>query len=687
MNATTVLIQSIVSGMFLCYLPLVLFLLIQTMLGKAFLRIPLFRSCLFQTRTERLLFSTFIGFYLSYLLFTGLALIGLLNPYSLLLYAVLSVLAALYSERRAILEIPSFLKAGRLRINRVWILWGLVCLVLSVWILPVFLQTLLPNTDWDSALVHLPLSKHFLEQGLLTLDPMRPTYAVPGAIHLFYAAFFAVGCESSITPFNFAILLLTVVGAYALAARFWGRKAGLWSAAVLLSSNIMIELGLDPRIDGFLAAFTLMSLFAFLLWIHDSYKLPYLVICAVMLGLAVGTKATGVFPVGILSLFILVSGTRHYSSKKPLFFKHVLLFFLIVAIPSGIWYGRNLAAFGDPIYPRHSGRFYYSRTGERKVLREALAPYLSNADSPGIQQFKRRIETKYPAEARDPAEAGPKTLFNLLEIFRQQTKGYEKTQQFRQTDYARKPYHFMSPLLVLFFFLPLVRRDRVSLVLYAAGMMLFFLMGVQTHLLRYALFVMPILSIGTALLISRIQHIGWRVGWGIILCILLFQNGVREWEKYSGMESSAFFSGKLDRLAWLSHVGYSSSPSTPKALHAINTYIRQGVISPDSTILMVYEGKGRLLDCNHIDDDSWIGAVWLAELIESDLDYDRLADSFRAKGIDYILVNQNFVTWLLLRAKANKGLIAFNSYHLDRFLRQHSHIVYQKHGILLARLH
>jgi len=727
MHEAFALIPSVLSRAWDGYLPVALFLLVEALLGSAFLRTPLFRAVSFSSRAERLLFSTFAGMYLSYLLLTGLALAGLLDLAGLAAAGLAATAAGLYAERRALLGLPSgLLRALRVRGRPVAVLlWAAAGLALFAWILPFFLQTLLPNTDWDSALVHLPLPEHFLAHGLLTLDPMRTSFAVPAAVHLFYAAFLAAGRESAVIPLNFAVLLLTAAAAYCLAARFWGRSAGLWSAGVLLSSNIMLELALDPRIDGFLAAFVLMAFYAFLLWLNDSRKLGHLVLCAMMLGMGMGTKATAVFPAGVLGLWILASGARHSWRSKRLFLKHLAWFLAILAVPSAFWYVRNIVLFQDPVYPRLSGSFYVSPSGERKVASRAIKAALSGqlsgaqarkkpaaeaglrkpgprvqkkpaagarprkpgADAAAIRGLKQSISKKYPDEASEiRAQARPRTLFNLPKIFWQQTSAYAAKQRYRQTDYERKPLHFMSPLLVVFLLLPLARRDRSSLVLYVVGLSLYVIVGVQTHLLRYALFVMPLLSVGTALLISRVRHWAWQLAWGVLLCALLVHNSVQEWGKASDMRAAAFLSGGLDRLAWLSEVGYSSSPSTPRAIRKINDLVRLGVVPRDATILMVYEGKGRLLACRHIDDDSWTGGLWTLDFIESGMDYARLAAALKQRGVDYVLLNTQFATWLFLRTQADRNLTAFVLYHVERFLEEQATLVFEQSGIVFARL-
>ena len=116
-------------------------------------------------------------------------------------------------------------------------------------------QTALPNSDWDSALYHLPLAERYLEGKLWNSDPLFSANSFPGGVSLVYAVFLGFGIEAAVIPYNFLFVLLNLAAAYALGARLGDHRAGDWAVLVCSGLHVLWQQGLDPRIDGFLSLF------------------------------------------------------------------------------------------------------------------------------------------------------------------------------------------------------------------------------------------------------------------------------------------------------------------------------------------------------------------------------------------------------------------------------------------------
>ena len=65
----------------------------------------------------------------------------------------------------------------------------------------------------------------------------------------------SVGLESAVIPYNFLGVLLSLVAVAALALRIGGREAAAWAVLIAATTHILWQLGVDPRIDGFLCVF------------------------------------------------------------------------------------------------------------------------------------------------------------------------------------------------------------------------------------------------------------------------------------------------------------------------------------------------------------------------------------------------------------------------------------------------
>jgi len=594
----------------------------------------------------------------------------------------------------------------------------MVSLLLTWWLVPYFLQSLLPNADWDSAIYHLPNAKLFTQQSLLHISPSTPYTSMPGNIHLFYSLFMLLDAETAIIPFNLVTILLTALAGYALTQRLAGKWAGYTAFLIILSNNILMELGIDPRIDGFLALFLLMAFYGFLIWIENTKQPVFLCFTAIACSLSLGTKYTAVFNVAILGLFILLIGSRiiKHSTQKHSpqkhssqnFYRPLVIAIVILLLPTGFWYIRNAIILKDPIYPLLKGRYYIDNNNQPKQLKQELSQLIAQkrSDQPDdpIFKYKKRIKR------RNHQQNIPTHFFNLYDVWQ------------RPNLYARKPLHFLSPFVFLFFLVPLFRRDKSSNWLFAGGMILFLIIGSRTFLLRYLLPILPLFAIGSAIVIEKMGSLlntrllpttfrpfitsttsttstnsttfnirnfrlhWWYLLWFLAISYVACSNHQKEWKKYQSMRGTSYLTGKLDRMSWIAKVGYNSTPAMPRAIKNINGFINKGIMSPKDLILMVGEEKGYLLNCKFIPDNSRYGSTWAKRMIQAKEDYQRLLANLQKDGITHILYNRGFYSWVLRKTKVNRDFIAYSLYTLERFLKKYTRTIYNKNGVRIAKI-
>jgi hypothetical protein len=285
--------------------------------------------------------------------------------------------------------------------------------------------------------------------------------------------------------------------------------------------------------------------------------------------------------------------------------------------------------------------------------------------------FVQRLEWTW---ATPPASQPPRTLFNPLSVFLHPER------------HTRKEAHFLSPLLLLCILLPAVRRDRASWLLSWMSLGVFVAIGTQTYLTRYGLVAYPLLAAaaGAVLGISRAR--AWRIAWGLALAAVLIWNVHAEWSKLRRLEPASWLSGELDRVGWLSVVGYNRNTSMPLFIGEVAELRRRGLLLDGEKILMLGEAKTHLLDVESVPDISRVGLPWLARLARNGGDLDGTYEDLWAEGIRYILVNVGYFEWVKNRVPVDRERIVYSLHKLEQFSRVHGEVVFDGFGIMLVRL-
>ena len=349
---------------------------------------------------------------------------------------------------------------------------------------------------------------------------------------------------------------------------------------------------------------------------------------------------------------------------------------LLVAVPNAAWYAANLALHDDPLFPMLRGNYIETPEGEQIRLpradREEAEAHLQDPD------VKARLATFGNA----PALESPTNLFDLPEILRNPDR------------YSVKPNHGISPLLLLSLALPFAlplnpERRRGALVLWVLGWGGYALLGSQTNLVRYVAPVLPMLAAVSAALIARTPWRSARIAAGLFVVALLVRDFQAERQKLvllrpeQALESPTAWHDPDARIRWLKTVGYNFTPPVAYAAEQINAMLLDGRMPEHSRILMVGEGKGRLIDCESIPDSSWFAHRFVAELRNAGLDHAVLAEHLRGQGITHVLYNRAYYEWVSSDTATAHSRLAFALTHVERFLDRHGTRLYRGGGIEL----
>lgn len=660
-------------------------LLLQALLGDRILAAA-GRRLRFESALEHALFSWLTGFVASTAVLLLLAAAGMLNAWTTAL-AVVCVAGLAAGRVRQLAEEASsdarsaFHGFGRRQLQQ--LLAAIVLLALAAaWAWPLLVQSLLPNSDWDSALYHLPLAERYLDGKLWNGDPLFSNYSFPGAVSLIYAALLSLDLEVAIIPLNFWVAVLGLVATCCFAWQLAGRAAAFWAGAILATTHIYWQLAVDPRIDGFLCLFILLAFYSLTRWMESGRRhQKYLFALALAQGAAIGCKYTGLLLAGGLSLATaLLAALGHRLDLEPEVTgpaerpstRRASVYLLLLLVPGGFWYAANLVLHGDPLFPMLRGDYYVDSAGRAVHLPSVLVPGEEPPLDPAMQKLAEKLK-------RAPRRAMPSNLFNFHEIVA------------NPDAYSVKPNHFASPLLVLALFLPIfLPREpgprRVLLLVYVLSLSFYVLLGSQTNLLRYAMPVFPTLATLAGIVVARVRLRAGAVAVAAAAAVLLLQNFEAERHKLSLLRPELYLSGSADRGRWLEYVGYNFATAMPAVVRHINRRIADGSMSRNDLILMVGEGKGRLLECSYQPDSSWYLQRWLAQLLAADLDYARVQRQLRKQGVTHILYNRGYFDWVVSDTPTSRARLAFAMVHLERFLRRYGSAVFRGAGMQLVRL-
>jgi len=538
-----------------------------------------------------------------------------------------------------------------------------------LWILPYAISTLLPNTGWDAAELHLPLGNLFIHQGNLFTHPVYYKFAITGGIQQIYGFFRYIHCGGAIIPFNFLAYLFTFLLIYGWSRRNYGVLSAWFSTGVFASISLLSELAVEPRIDGFLALFIGTALAATADYIEQTESNNGLIILsAIALGVGMAVKYTVVIAVAVIFAAICLKMIISRKISARTIIAAVILF----SAPSAFWYVRNLVTLHDPVYPFLSQRKYPDATGKGLdfPVREKTI------------QFLNSLEPTHPINIYASEQTGeitrshvPSNTFHLLEILLHPEK------------YTRKPGLSLSPLLLFFLVLPFLRRRPLDWCLWLTTLSGYLLLGSQTYLIRYLVLFFPSMAIGAGAVMSNLAKNRYIVGFfAAVIIALSGLNSVRTWQRLYNTDAFSLLSGEITESVWLQEVGYNNSRELPPALNKLNRMVNDGRIAHDDILLMVGEGKGDKLQMNYIPDGSWNGHLWQYLCILSNNDNEHLLCILNRMGVTHLMYNSTLHNWVMRFTDSNIKGLAFTHVTVKDFLNTYTSPIYVTPQLIIGKI-
>ena len=440
------------------YSAICLLALMSYVFGRA-----LTRRVKYNSVSEQVSFSIALGLGLISYLILFLGLVGLIYPW-LVAIALLIGLASCFAFTRG--QLLTFKTPGK-----VWARYWMVAVV-AVFIIylaiPILLQPLYPPTGSpDATSYHLASAKTYVQNHRLVFTPNLRYPVAPQTNQMLFTGALLFYDEILAQLIELLMMVTLAIALVAFGRRFFSAQSGYWAAGLLLASPLVLWLGSVAYIDMGFMFFSFITVYAFWNWLQKQER-TWLVLAGVFCGLAIGTKQTGLFFLGSLTIVAAVVSLKKRSYAPPVLYAAIAC---VVAFP---WFARSFYYAHNPIFPllySQFGRLF----GYGRAQPEFYGDMMQAISTGGI--------------SRDSA---PVLLWRVA------TTGYT-------------PPGIYSISCIPFFFLPIslitaIKKTRMrGLLILSGAYVVFWLLTVRD--LRFLVPMLPFLAIVTAAAFS--QLISW----------------------------------------------------------------------------------------------------------------------------------------------------------------------------------
>jgi 4-amino-4-deoxy-L-arabinose transferase-like glycosyltransferase len=231
---------------------------------------------------------------------------------------------------------------------------AVLALLLALLIMLIIILAAVPPVSRDALVHHLAVPKLWIAHGGIYEMPDKVFSYYPMTVDLLYLIPLYLG--NDIVPkfihFTFALATSLLIFNY-LKRRLDGNYA-LLGALFFLSTPIILKLSITAYVDLGLVFFSTAALMCTFKWREKIPRLKYLILAALMGGLALGTKYNGLIIMLLLTLIVAFIASRGFAQGKQTAFKAVLaimLFGTVAGLMYAPWGIKNFIWTGNPLYP------------------------------------------------------------------------------------------------------------------------------------------------------------------------------------------------------------------------------------------------------------------------------------------------------------------------------------------------
>jgi len=205
---------------------------------------------------------------------------------------------------------------------------------------------LTPPTDWDALMYHLRVPQQFLQAGSIYRPEDNPHFAFVSLPHMLYLPLLALGTPAGPALVSALCTLGLALAMFAFGLRFLDARTAAFSLAILWGSEMVLLVGISPRVDTILAFYLFLVHYA-VIRATQSEEPRFLYLAAALGGMAIGVKYNALlYLLALAPLGLWVAVTR--LQKRTAAVTLILGLALATALP---WLLKNALFLGDPVYP------------------------------------------------------------------------------------------------------------------------------------------------------------------------------------------------------------------------------------------------------------------------------------------------------------------------------------------------
>ena len=551
------------------------------------------------TGLEQILFALPIGLGSLAYGVLGLGLVGLLNPWTILIWLTLICLWSWKEWTQVIEEIPQIWAWGLSAWRNAELSRKVLLTCSGCFLLLVAIQALAPPWAYDALMYHLQGPKLFLQAGRILPLPEVWGANGPFTIEMLYTIGLGFATDSFANLMHLTYAVLLVASTVLFGERFLKKDQGWIAGWIFLGIPIFPIWASFAYSDIAWAVYEFLGVYAFFSYIKSNRK-AWLIVCGVLTGFALGSKYMALAGAGVVGLGVIWFGLRKNIRQAVIDAGIYGLVAILVGCP---WYIKNWLWLGNPVFP-----LFFPSGGWSQERMNALMVYLNSyGTGHSIQDY----------------------ILSPWYIYTQNSKF---ASMYSDVDILS----FLFPLLI---FLPLVRRSPLVTGLSVLTLFRYIAWLFGSHQIRFLLPLIPELSLLTGVVLLSMDDrpslrrlvrllVAGVLGGTVILSLIFSALNFYVTQPLNvllGLTSKDQF---LQRVA-----------TTYRAMQFIQSHVESG-----KRVLMLWDGRGYYCDDRCIPDTDQSRWPLLIKTIPDSM---KLAKYLRNEGISYILYNLGDLNFIL----------------------------------------
>ena len=572
----------------------------------------------FANGPEEISFSLFLGTGVVGLCVLGLGLLGILQPWAILLLTGMLLIASWQSLSRIYRVIGKGFR-GILQTRETKVVAALfICLVVFI-----ALRAANPPNAADELIYHLPVTQSLVEQGRVYPVFDNALGNLPFLIHMTYALFLMEDSDIGARLFSLCLAIGAALALYGFCSRYLTRRVGVVAMFAFFAAGMVVEVAITTRIDVSLAGILFLATYAIINY-FESERIGWLWISALLAGFSLGIKHSAGIWLLLLGAMYLFKALIRKKQRVLTTLGRGLVYAAIAAAIASPWYIKNYVWFQNPLYPLITGEVaqfgdkgfrYFDANDERKL--EAHFQ-IARAEIPAVVQEQERT-------IQDAANTRiERNAFRWWNLFLTPN-----------TFLMAEPNQYPNYLFLIIPFLIFVRKQRLVVLLLVLACAFVFAITWSSWIGRYLLPAYPPLTIVAAYVITTLSE-RYNLLRKLPIYLLagalgvIVSAGVLSMRKFNSL---GFVTGMVSRRDVQLPLTYY------KPINFINYDLPQ-----NARVMLMGAQLSYGLQRPHTSDESWFSTKWRRLLVKND-SLEEVHEDLKRLGVTHILYSPTIFTY------------------------------------------